>query len=116
MHIALSRAETAVTAVMFDESGTERTRVVACGPWGRGLGGPVGGRAVGGAVEFGIRAYARAGRKLRRRGRGVPGSGSTPAGDQIVELEVLAPRAHSDAEREAYRTLRDSFGDDWRRE
>jgi curved DNA-binding protein len=28
---------------------------------------------------------------------------------------VLAPRAHTDAEREAYETLRDTFGDDGRR-
>ena len=32
-----------------------------------------------------------------------------------VELEVLAPKAHNDAEREAYAKLRDAFGNDWRR-
>ena len=32
--------------------------------------------------------------------------------DQIVELEVLAPKANTDAEREAYRRMREAFGDD----
>ena len=45
-------------------------------------------------------------------GRGLPG---TPPGDQIVELEVLAPKAHDEKQRDAYATMRDAFGDDWRR-
>jgi len=50
-------------------------------------------------------------------GRGLPGdaSGKKPAGDQIVELEVLAPRPHSAAQQAAYETMREAFGDDWRR-
>jgi curved DNA-binding protein len=66
-------------------------------------------------VELRIPSDSEAGRKLRLRGRGLPGSAQAPAGDQIVELEVLAPRAHTDAERDAYRKLSDAFGDDWRR-
>ena len=67
---------------------------------------------LGGPVELRVPADSEAGRKLRLRGRGLPGA--TP-GDQIVELEVLAPKANSEAEREAYRSLKDAFGDDWRR-
>ena len=67
---------------------------------------------LGGPVELKIPADSEAGRKLRLRGRGLPGA---PAGDQIVELEVLAPNAHTEAEREAYEKLRDAFGEDWRR-
>jgi curved DNA-binding protein len=70
---------------------------------------------LGGSVELKIPTDSEAGRKLRLRGRGLPGSGSAPAGDQIVELEILAPHAHSDGQRDAYRKLRDAFGDDWRR-
>jgi curved DNA-binding protein len=52
---------------------------------------------------------------LRLRGRGLPaGHGGTP-GDQIVELEVLAPRPRNDAQQKAYEALRDAFGSDWRR-
>ena len=63
-------------------------------------------------VELKIPADSEAGRKLRLRGRGLPGK---PPGDQIVELEVLAPRVHNDTQQEAYRMMRDAFGDDWRR-
>jgi curved DNA-binding protein len=81
-------------------------------PWEAALGATVSVPTLGGPVELKVPADSESGRKLRLRGRGLPG---TPPGDQIVELEILAPRAHTDAEREAYRTLRDAFGDDWRR-
>ena len=42
-------------------------------------------------------------------------TGKQPPGDQIVELEVLAPRVHNDAQREAYERMREAFGEDWRR-
>jgi curved DNA-binding protein len=100
----------------FEVDGRNIIHVLAVAPWEAALGATVSVPTLGGAVDLRIPADSEAGRKLRLRGRGLPGSGATPAGDQIVELEVLAPRAHSDAEREAYRTLRDSFGDDWRRE
>ena len=32
-----------------------------------------------------------------------------------LELEILAPRAHDEAQRAAYATMRDAFGNDWRR-
>jgi len=64
---------------------------------------------LGGSVELKIPADSESGRKLRLRGRGLPG------GDQIVELEILSPKAHTDAQREAYERMRDAFGDDWRR-
>jgi curved DNA-binding protein len=42
------------------------------------------------------------------RGRGLPGK---PApGDQIVELEVYAPKAENDVQRELYRQMGEQFG------
>ena len=72
---------------------------------------------LGGPVELKIPADSEAGRKLRLRGRGLPARADEkqPPGDQIVELEVLAPRVHNDTQQEAYRMMRDAFGDDWRR-
>jgi curved DNA-binding protein len=99
----------------FEVDGRNIIHVLAVAPWEAALGATVSVPTLGGPVELRIPADSEAGRKLRLRGRGLPGSGSSPAGDQIVELEVLAPRAHSDAEREAYHNLRDAFGDDWRR-
>ena len=99
----------------FEVDGRNIIHAMAVAPWEAALGATVSVPTLGGAVELKIPADSEAGRKLRLRGRGLPGSGSTPAGDQIVELEVLAPKAHNDAERDAYRALRDAFGDDLRR-
>jgi len=99
----------------FEVDGRNIIYAMAVAPWEAALGATVSVPTLGGPVELKIPADSEAGRKLRLRGRGLPGSGSMPAGDQIVELEVLAPKAHNDAERDAYRALRDAFGDDWRR-
>lgn len=96
----------------FEVDGRNIIHVLPVAPWEAALGATVSVPTLGGAVELKIPADSEAGRKLRLRGRGLPGA---PAGDQIVELEVLAPKAHSDAERDAYGKLRDAFGDDWRR-
>jgi len=50
-------------------------------------------------VELKIPADSDAGRKLRLRGRGLPGS---PDGDQIVEIEIVAPAATDEAQKKAY--------------
>ena len=89
--------------------------VLALAPWEAALGATISVPTLGGPVELKIPADSEAGRKLRLRGRGLPGTATQPAGDQIVELEILAPRAHSDAQREAYAKMRDAFGSDWRR-
>src|SRR6478736_1061034 len=90
----------------FEVDGRNIIHVQPIAPWEAALGATISVPTLGGPVELKIPPDSEAGRKLRLRGRGLPGVGSTPAGDQIVELEVLAPRAHNDAEREAYRTLK----------
>ena len=96
----------------FEVDGRNIIHLLLVAPWEAALGATVSVPTLGGPVELKIPADSEAGRKLRLRGRGLPGA---PAGDQIVELEVLAPKAHSEPEREAYERLRDAFGDDWRR-
>ena len=96
----------------FEVDGRNIIHVLPVAPWEAALGATVSVPTLGGPVDLKIPADSEAGRKLRLRGRGLPG---TPTGDQIVELEVLAPKAHTRAEREAYERLRDAFGDDWRR-
>lgn len=96
----------------FEVDGRNIIHVLPVAPWEAALGATVSVPTLGGAVDLKIPADSEAGRKLRLRGRGLPGN---PAGDQIVELEVLAPRARTEAEREAYRKLQHAFGDDWRR-
>jgi curved DNA-binding protein len=96
----------------FEVDGRNIVHVLPVAPWEAALGATVSVPTLGGSVVLKIPPDSEAGRKLRLRGRGLPG---TPPGDQIVELEVLAPKAHDDKQREAYATMRDAFGDDWRR-
>lgn len=99
----------------FEVDGRNVIHVLPVAPWEAALGATLSVPTLGGPVDLKIPADSEAGRKLRLRGRGLPGSGGSPDGDQIVELEILAPKAHSDAQRKAYAKMRDAFGDDWRR-
>ena len=99
----------------FEVDGRNVIHVLPVAPWEAALGATIGVPTLGGQVELKIPADSEAGRKLRLRGRGLPAAGGAAAGDQIVELEILAPRAHDDAQREAYARMRDAFGSDWRR-
>lgn len=92
----------------FEVDGRNIIYVLPVAPWQAALGATLSVPTLGGPVELKIPADSEAGRKLRLRGRGLPGN---PAGDQIVELEVTAPRAADEAQREAYRKLAESFGE-----
>ena len=98
----------------FEVDGRNIIHVLLVAPWEAALGALISVPTLGGAVELKIPADSESGRKLRLRGRGLPTSDGS-AGDQIVELEILAPKAHNNAQQAAYATLRDAFGDDWRR-
>jgi curved DNA-binding protein len=96
----------------FEVDGRNIIHVLPVAPWEAALGATVSVPTLGGPVELKIPPDSEAGRKLRLRGRGLPGK---PPGDQIVELEVLAPRAETPAQRDAYRRMAEAFGEDWRR-
>lgn len=96
----------------FEVDGRNVIHVLPVAPWEAALGATIHVPTLGGGVELKIPPNSEAGRKLRLRGRGLPGE---PAGDQIVELEVLAPRAHAAEQTAAYERLREAFGNDWRR-
>jgi curved DNA-binding protein len=99
----------------FEVDGRNVIHVLPVAPWEAALGATISVPTLGGQVDLKIPADSEAGRKLRLRGRGLPASGNAVAGDQIVELEILAPRAHDEAQRDAYARMRDAFGSDWRR-
>lgn len=92
----------------FEVDGRNILHVLAITPWQAALGASLSVPTLGGAVELKIPAGSEAGRRLRLRGRGLPG---TPVGDQLVELEITAPRAESERQREAYRNLAAAFGE-----
>lgn len=99
----------------FEADGADIIHVLPVAPWEAALGATVSAPTLGGPVELKIPPGSEAGRRLRLRGRGLPGTRGAPPGDQIVELEVLAPKAATEAQREAYRQLERAFGSDWRR-
>ncbi len=92
----------------FEVDGRNIIHVLSLTPWQAALGASVSVPTLGGAVELKIPPDSDSGRKLRLRGRGLPG---TPPGDQIVELEITAPRAETDEQRKAYAALAGAFGE-----
>ena len=77
-------------------------------PWQAALGATLSVPTLGGSVELKIPAESTTGRKLRLRGRGLPG---TPPGDQIVLLEVHAPAPRGERQRELYREMAAAFSE-----
>jgi curved DNA-binding protein len=71
-------------------------------PWEAALGAAVNVPTPDGTVEMNVPAGSQTGRKLRLRGRGIPGS---PPGDLYVLLEVVLPPASDDKARAAYRKM-----------
>jgi curved DNA-binding protein len=92
----------------FEVDGRNIIFVLPVTPWQAAMGATLSVPTLGGPVDVKIPADSDSGRKLRLRGRGLPG---TPAGDQIIELEVTAPRASSEDQRQAYRDLAKAFGE-----
>lgn len=100
----------------FEVDGRNILYSLPVAPWEAVLGATVNVPTLGGDVELRIPKDSEAGRKLRLRGRGLPGTGAlATAGDQIVELEIQAPTPHDVKQREAYEKIREAFAEDWRR-
>jgi curved DNA-binding protein len=77
-------------------------------PWQAALGTTVKVPTLGGEVELRIPENSDTGKKLRLRGRGLPGA-AVP-GDQIVEVEIRLPKAETEAQKQWYRDMADRFG------
>ena len=74
--------------------------------WEAALGAKVPVPTLGGNVELKIPAGSRSGRKLRLKGRGMPGR--TP-GDQIVVLTIQVPPADGEQGKAAYQAFEKAF-------
>ena len=61
---------------------------------------------LGGEVELKIPAGSNSGKRMRLRGRGMPGR--TP-GDQLITLEIHAPPAATEAQRKLYEQMAKEF-------
>jgi curved DNA-binding protein len=75
-------------------------------PWDAALGGKITVNTLAGSVEMSIPAGSQSGRKLRLKGRGMPGD---PPGDQYVTLLMQTPAADDEPARDFYRQMQQRF-------
>ena len=95
--------EVAITPhALYRLDGRDVTLELPVAPWEAALGATVSAPTLGGPVDLRIPPGARAGQKLRLRGRGLPGD---PPGDQYVLLKIVLPPADTPRARELYETL-----------
>jgi curved DNA-binding protein len=79
-------------------------------PWEAALGTEISVPTLGGAVQLRIPPGSDTGKRLRLRGRGLPAAqADEAAGDQIVVLEVHAPAAEDERQKQLYRQLAEAF-------
>lgn len=81
---------------------------VAVSPWEAALGGKVDVPTLGGTVELALPAGAASGRKLRLKGRGLPG---TTPGDEFVTILIQVPAADSESDKAFFRDMARRFED-----
>ena len=82
---------------------------VPVAPWEAMLGTKAKVNTPSGQVEVNVPAGWMSGRKLRLKGRGIPGTGGSEAGNLYLELELALPTADSDESRAAYATFAKAF-------
>ena len=97
----------------FRLDGRDIHLVLPIAPWEAALGATITVPTLGGDVELKIPPGSDSGKRMRLRGRGMPGR--TP-GDQFVTLEIHAPPAQTDAQRKFYEDMAEAFDYDPRRE
>lgn len=81
-------------------------------PWEAALGATVQARVPDGTVEVRVPPGSQSGRKLRLKGRGIPG---TPPGDLYLVMEVVLPPANTPQARQLYETMARDLAFDPRR-
>ncbi|MEP6899090.1 MAG: DnaJ C-terminal domain-containing protein [Rhodanobacter sp.] len=92
----------------FRLDGRNVVHILPISPWEAALGASVPVPTLAGTVDLRIPAGSQSGKKLRLKGRGMPGA---HPGDQLVELSIRVPSAETDAQRAGYEALRDQFED-----
>jgi curved DNA-binding protein len=92
----------------FRLDGRNVVHVLPITPWEAALGTTVSVPTLAGTVDLRVPAGSQSGRKLRLKGRGMPG---THPGDQMVELSIRVPAAENEDQRAAYEALHEHFKD-----
>jgi curved DNA-binding protein len=91
---------------LFRVEGADVTVDLPLAPWEAALGATVDVPTPEGTVQLTVPKGSAAGRKLRLKGRGLPGKNP---GDLYALLQVVVPKAETDAERAAYENLAKAF-------
>jgi len=89
--------------------GRDVTQTVPVAPWEAALGASIEVPTPSGRVEVNVPAGSNNGRKLRLKGRGIPGAGATEPGDLYLEIELAVPPANNEKARELYQTMAREF-------
>jgi curved DNA-binding protein len=101
---------------LFTVQGRDLTLTLPVAPWEAALGATIAVPTLGGPVEMRIPPAARAGQKLRLKGRGLPGAGNAAAGDQYIIIKIVTPPATSARARELYEQMQKELAFDPRAE
>ncbi len=80
-------------------------------PWEAALGGTVEVETLSGKLKLKIPAGSQSGKKMRLKGRGLPGSTKTKTGDQFVILQIVVPPAKTEDDKKWYKKMQEKF--DW---
>lgn len=87
---------------LFETDGRDVHLHLPVTPWEAALGATISVPTLGGAVNLKIPPGSKSGRKMRLKGRGLPGK---PAGDEYVVLEIQVPPADNEAAKDFYRNM-----------
>jgi curved DNA-binding protein len=90
----------------FNAEGRDIHYALPVAPWEAALGGKLPVPTLGGTVELNLPANTAAGKKLRLKGRGLPGA--TP-GDEIITVQIVLPPAQTDEDRGFYEDMGKRF-------
>lgn len=90
----------------FRVDGRDVSLELPVAPWEAGLGAQVTVPTPDGSVEMTVPADSAGGRRLRLKGKGIPGN---PPGDLYVILNIVLPPADSDTAKAAYDAMRQAF-------
>lgn len=98
---------------LYQVEGKDVTLTLPVAPWEAALGATVQTPTLAGPVDLRIPPNAKAGQKLRLKGRGLPG---VPAGDQYVVLKIVLPPSDTPEARALYERMQKEMGFDPRAE
>lgn len=90
----------------FETDGSDLKHKLDITPWDAALGAQVSVPTLQGAVSLSLPAGSRSGRKMRLKGKGLPGKAP---GDLYVELQIQTPSANDDDDRQWYEQMKERF-------